>query len=378
KSKRGKKAKAPKAPKQGKSFADMLLGEAKPGEQRKLFGVKIGAPGAVPGEAAVPPAAPLQPVAAPYVEAPVAEPFAAPIPDNTLPPAPLPEQQVAAAPNPPMALPPVAPQPAEPYGAADAVAQPAPPAVDPAAMQIAAAVPPAPVAAPLPQPPVIEPPAPVAQPAPQEQINPFAAVPAPVPAAAPVAPAPGVPAPPSPFAGVPAAAALPQHAPAPVGPPVPMGNTGPLGVTPPMPNAPVYKLADWGRRVGAAIIDGFVIGAIFYALAMVTGIFGPGSQGFQLTALLLYLAVISGYSGGMLTYNKGQTFGKRAMSIRVVREDGKPIDIGWAIARETFAKAILGLITGGLYLVVDYLWPLPDKQNRAIHDMIVKSRVIEV
>ncbi|MGB3951672.1 MAG: hypothetical protein WBK99_00790, partial [Solirubrobacterales bacterium] len=44
---------APAPAKQGKSFADMLLGQAKPGEQRKLFGIKIGKPGAAPGHPAI-------------------------------------------------------------------------------------------------------------------------------------------------------------------------------------------------------------------------------------------------------------------------------------------------------------------------------------
>jgi uncharacterized RDD family membrane protein YckC len=136
------------------------------------------------------------------------------------------------------------------------------------------------------------------------------------------------------------------------------------------PVAPVYKLSGWGKRVWATIIDSFVITAIFYALVMLSGLTGPVAQ------VLAVLVVITAYSAGMLTFNNGQTFGKRTANIRVVREDGKPIEFGWAAYRETFCKGILGLFP--FYLLVDYLWPLPDDQNRAIHDIIVKSRVVEV
>ncbi len=33
-------------------------------------------------------------------------------------------------------------------------------------------------------------------------------------------------------------------------------------------------------------------------------------------------------------------------------------------------------ITFGILTLVDYLWPLWDDQNRAIHDMIAETRVV--
>ncbi|MBJ7347463.1 MAG: RDD family protein, partial [Thermoleophilaceae bacterium] len=73
------------------------------------------------------------------------------------------------------------------------------------------------------------------------------------------------------------------------------------------------------------------------------------------------------------------TLGKRATNIRVVRESGEVITYGYALKRELLVKGILfGLF--GHYLVIpsvlNYLWPLWDGQNRALHDMIVHSRVV--
>ena len=63
-----------------------------------------------------------------------------------------------------------------------------------------------------------------------------------------------------------------------------------------------------------------------------------------------------------------------------LRANGKPIDFGFAMLREVVVKAflfgILGTMTGGLANLVDVLWPLWDEENRALHDIIVDTRVI--
>jgi uncharacterized RDD family membrane protein YckC len=156
--------------------------------------------------------------------------------------------------------------------------------------------------------------------------------------------------------------------------------TGPYGIQPISPEAPVYRLSGWGSRVGATIIDSFIVGIIGAVAGSMVGVdfgFAKVGGGVNLSFIIVMAATIAAYSGGLLTYNNGQTFGKRSMGIRVVREDGRPIELGWAIYREVFSKYLLGSLTFGLYALADDLWPLGDKQNRAIHDMIVKSRVVD-
>jgi hypothetical protein len=73
KGKKGKKAKKQKAPKQakppkqGKSFADMVFGEADPGERHSFFGIKFGAAAPMPGEVVPQPMVAQPEVAAPQV-----------------------------------------------------------------------------------------------------------------------------------------------------------------------------------------------------------------------------------------------------------------------------------------------------------------------
>jgi len=69
------------------------------------------------------------------------------------------------------------------------------------------------------------------------------------------------------------------------------------------------------------------------------------------------------------------------MGIRVVRADGRPTDFWWSALRESVLKTLVfgGLASGatfGLAWLADVLWPLWDDQNRALHDIIVDSRVV--
>jgi uncharacterized RDD family membrane protein YckC len=76
----------------------------------------------------------------------------------------------------------------------------------------------------------------------------------------------------------------------------------------------------------------------------------------------------------------GQTWGKQAANLRVTRDNGEPMDIGWGLLREVVIKRIVFWFFGSGFLwipwLLDYLWPLWDDQNRALHDMIVSTHVV--
>jgi uncharacterized RDD family membrane protein YckC len=87
----------------------------------------------------------------------------------------------------------------------------------------------------------------------------------------------------------------------------------------------------------------------------------------------------------------GQTLGKQWLGLRVVRVSGEPFGLGWGLLREFVLKvvalwvasSVAGALTffllgvGGIapYLA-DYLWPLWDDENRALHDMVAETRVV--
>lgn len=76
----------------------------------------------------------------------------------------------------------------------------------------------------------------------------------------------------------------------------------------------------------------------------------------------------------------GRTLGKMATGIRVVRESGQPVDVGFTLFRQTLVIFMLfwGLAALLLFIptILNYLWPLWDDKNQALHDKIVKSRVV--
>ena len=71
----------------------------------------------------------------------------------------------------------------------------------------------------------------------------------------------------------------------------------------------------------------------------------------------------------------GQTFGKQAVGLRVIRDDGQPIGLGTVLFRELLLKFVIGWITVIGWLV-DGLWPLGEGQRRAIHDLIARTHVV--
>lgn len=69
-------------------------------------------------------------------------------------------------------------------------------------------------------------------------------------------------------------------------------------------------------------------------------------------------------------YKFGATPGKMALSLKVVRPNGGPIDFGRAVGRY-FAKMLSGII-----LYIGYIMAGFDSEKKALHDMICDTRVI--
>lgn len=191
-------------------------------------------------------------------------------------------------------------------------------------------------------------------------------------------------------------------------PPPPGAVSGPYGAPPPPPAyggyptapppygyQPARTLAGFGARLGAYLLDGLLYG-LLAAVFAVPGIvfivrafrdctnidneitctgdqFDTGSFAIGLAlaaigaiiALVLYIRHLGG---------SGQTWGRKIVGIRVVREStGEPIGYGRAIGRALFAGAISGQIC---YL--GYLWMLWDDKNQTWHDKVVDSIVVRV
>jgi uncharacterized RDD family membrane protein YckC len=140
-------------------------------------------------------------------------------------------------------------------------------------------------------------------------------------------------------------------------------------------------LAEYGPRLAAALLDGLFSYLIFGACAALAigleqlGVPGPGLPLFVGLVVLIFYSTLLTIRRGR---TNGQTFGKQLMGIRVVREDGERITLGVAFFRELVLTEIPRVLTIGLYLIVDSLWPLWEGQRRALHDLGAGTRVVRV
>jgi uncharacterized RDD family membrane protein YckC len=166
----------------------------------------------------------------------------------------------------------------------------------------------------------------------------------------------------------------------------------PAAFAPPGSPAHPYVLAGWWRRVGALLVDGVIVGV--GALVLLVAITAPFSAGFFAShdagaaslavgfaiALVCVAVVALLYAPALMARTNGKTLGRMATGIRVVRADGQPMTFGFAMLREVVVKSLAfgfaGSLTGGIANLLDYLWPLWDEQNRALHDMVVNTRVV--
>lgn len=180
-------------------------------------------------------------------------------------------------------------------------------------------------------------------------------------------------------------------------PPQPMTPAGAAG----QPMSPQgVPLAEWWKRLVAAIIDNVIIGIPANILGSIllgslfalepavvvdpnTGFTTVNSAGFFATFLaawggflLVYFAITAAYYI-FLHSSRGQTVGKMVMKIKVVDEaTGELIPAGRAGVRWGVG-ALLSLLCG-IGGLLDGLWPLWDPKRQALHDKPAKTLVVDI
>ncbi|MDJ0770829.1 MAG: RDD family protein [Ilumatobacter sp.] len=139
-----------------------------------------------------------------------------------------------------------------------------------------------------------------------------------------------------------------------------------------------YELSGWWPRVGAGLIDFVIVWVIPVLIGVGVGLAAGWVPGLIVGGVALLAGWL--YPSIMMWKTDGRTVGKRAANIRVVQESGQPFDAGTAFLREFVIKGLVVSIangpTSGLAGLINVLWPLWDDQNRAVHDMIVKTPVV--
>lgn len=161
-----------------------------------------------------------------------------------------------------------------------------------------------------------------------------------------------------------------------------------INITPPAPttgikaqtNIDAVPKAGFWLRVVAALIDivivfilQFSLGALLALAGVVTSGPSEGSIGTMAILVQLFGFALSFAYYIVFTGHGGQTPGKMALRIKVVRCDGSEISYGRAAFREIPAKFISGII-----LCIGYLMVAFDEQKQGLHDRMADTYVIKL
>ena len=139
---------------------------------------------------------------------------------------------------------------------------------------------------------------------------------------------------------------------------------------------PALAIASPGRRFMAQFVDGLIIMVPFFVVLVVT-VFGakgrpdPDALNPFSWLMMLWLLGVVAYEALFLSRN-GQTPGKMAFKLRVVRPDGSKISGGQAWGR-AFSRSFLSFTR--ILGIVDALMVF-STEGRTLHDRMAKTRVV--
>ena len=129
------------------------------------------------------------------------------------------------------------------------------------------------------------------------------------------------------------------------------------------------------RRFGAVFLDSLLIVIPMYTI-MGIFVFLPATRGETPNPLMNLIGIPFAlfslvYEGLMLQYKNGQTLGKMALKVRVVRPDGSPISTGQA-----WGRVVMRTVLGCLW-IVDYIPVFFTNEKTTLHDMVAATRVVD-
>lgn len=135
-------------------------------------------------------------------------------------------------------------------------------------------------------------------------------------------------------------------------------------------------LANVWKRFAAYIIDYFIIFIPFYGLFLAVLFLSRTPRGdpspWAMLMLIPLLFAWPVYEGLMTHFRNGQTLGKMALDVRVVRVDGSPITPGQA-----WGRALAKYILGSCLSLINFIPAFFTNDRTAIHDLVVSTRVVE-
>ena len=143
------------------------------------------------------------------------------------------------------------------------------------------------------------------------------------------------------------------------------------------------RYASFETRLVALVLDVIVLFSVFLLFIAVAGLqlllrsdFGdvdPPDSAFYLAAIILLIYFFPFFPLYFLAFWvwRGQTVGKMAMAIKVIRRDGHPLGVGTALLR------LVGYLFSTLLFFAGFLMIPFDPQRRGLHDRLADTLVVE-
>jgi len=141
--------------------------------------------------------------------------------------------------------------------------------------------------------------------------------------------------------------------------------------------ASLMEMPSLGVRVGAGLIDLFLLvgidAAVLYLTLRITGLQNTLEDLRVLPPVPFvgFLAILAFGYVAAFTVAGGQTIGKMALSLRVIGDDGRPVDAAGGMLRA------LGCMLVPMTLGLSYLPALFTSDHRALHDRLAGTRVVQ-
>ena len=130
--------------------------------------------------------------------------------------------------------------------------------------------------------------------------------------------------------------------------------------------------ANWFQRAGAIIIDMLCYMALPFLGLLISSLFSDDSAFVYIYAPLLVAGIVlNGYNRWFLAGKTGQSWGRRALGIRLVSQrTGQPIGAGMAFVRE------LAHFLDSVVLYIGWLWPAFDSERQTFADKVTGTIVV--
>lgn len=135
-----------------------------------------------------------------------------------------------------------------------------------------------------------------------------------------------------------------------------------------------------GARLGASILDGFILMLVLYVplvVVVVTGALVSADETVQIiSTIVTVMAAFAIWLWFTLKWMKrdGQSMGKKALSIKVVRSDGSRVSLARLVWLRNVVNGLIGIVP--LYGIIDVLFIFAE-DRQCLHDKLADTIVVK-